>query len=180
MAKTTVAEKYFGKRCSPPNRFRVLCFWFCVLRSRLDPLLRSAFAARHASAFCVHGLIRFYVLRSRIGTLASTLCVLCFRILRSPLPLTWYLVHLRLDPLLCSQLSAPLLFASLLDSAFLLVLLYSSAFCIYIFRLIPCSSSAFCVLHNYYTCSPLNPLLCSVIADFIGILFCVLRFVFVA
>ena len=50
-----VAERYFGKLCSPPNRFRVLCSCFCVLRSRLDPLLRSAFAVRHASTFSVRG-----------------------------------------------------------------------------------------------------------------------------
>ena len=121
----------------------------CVLHQ-----IASAFCVP-ASAFCVHDLIRFYVLRSWLGTLlrsafatrhASMFCVLCFRILRSPLPLAWYLVHLRLDPLLCSQLS-PLLFALLLHSAFLFVLLFSSAFCTLCFPL-DSSSSAFCVLRS--------------------------------
>ena len=136
-----------------------MCVCMCVLSWPRGTLancvlhqIASAFCVP-ASAFCVHGLIRFYVLRSRLDWFpcsafaarhASTFCVLCFRILRSPLPLAWYLVHLRLDPLLCSQFS-PLLFALLLHSAFLLVL-YSSAFCI-CFPL-DSSSSAFCVLHN--------------------------------
>ena len=61
VAETIVAERYFGRLCSPLNRFRGLCSRFRVLRSRLEALPRSVFRFP-CSAFCVHGFIRFCVL----------------------------------------------------------------------------------------------------------------------
>jgi hypothetical protein len=56
--------------CSP---FCVLCSQHLLLRSPLNRLLRSAFAAACASAFCVRGCMRFCVLCSRVHALLRLL-----------------------------------------------------------------------------------------------------------
>ena len=161
-----VAERYFGRLCSPLNRFCVLCSRFRVLRSRLDSLLRSvfplpcsAFTAWFASAVCVP---------------TSVFCVLCHSapryLVHSRLILFYVLPFLLISSALCVCSPLELLLLSVFCICWFTNTLLRSAFaaltvlyCI----LQKCSSSAFCVRRFTST------LLRSVFADLL-VFFCVL------